>query len=181
VGMSPFATCFAQMPTLALVEVEIKDGSAHATSEYTVPWTADKAFSVGHNVAWHSKHDPITSKYERFPILVWYEFPAENTFIPGQVSFRGRQDTAKAILQTPKQWQFIGSNDSRCGKFGTWTVLCEDRSNYDGPNVGWTKYCDVDEKINKKYRCLGIKILNNKQEAGVASLRDVRMWKKVYE
>ena len=176
----PFITsvCFS---ALALAEVEIKDGSAHATSEHPAPWTADKAFNVGHNVAWSSKHDPITNKYDRFPILVWYEFPAENTFIPGRVSFRGRQDTDEGRAQTPTQWQFVGSNDARCGKFGKWTVLCEDRSNFDIPITAWTKYCDVDEKIFKKYKCLGINVLNAKFNGGHTSFRDVRMWEKMYE
>ena len=166
---------------MALAEVEIKDGSAHATSEYPAPWTADKAFSVGHNVAWHSKFDPITKAYDRFPILVWYEFPAENTFIPGRVSFRARQDEIKLKNQIPGQWQFVGSNDAKCNKFGKWTVLCEDLSNHVDPNLCWTKYCNVEDKILKKYKCLGINVLNSNYEGGSATLRDVRMWEKIFE
>ena len=42
----------------------------------------------------------------------------------------------------------------------------------------WTKFCEVDEKILTKFRCLGISVLNTKHPRGVVSLKDVRIWKK---
>merc|ERR1711872_436503 len=115
------------MPTLALTEVEITGGSAHATSVYPES-KAEYAFSDKSH--WHLGRDS-PGKYSRFPVLVWYEFPEEKLFVPGRVSFRGRQDSTLTVVQqqTPSEWQFVGSNDQSCGKFGTWTVLCEDRSN----------------------------------------------------
>jgi len=181
IGVPVFGLTSATVTTLALAEVEIKDGTAHATSVHSASWTADKAFSVGHNEGWHNKPDPITKKQERFPILVWYEFPAENSFIPGRVSFRARQDTDEGINQLPAQWQFVGSNDPTCGKFGKWTILCEDYSNNAISTLGWTKYCHVEQNILKRFKCLGINVMNSKNIFGSASLRDMRMWEKIID
>ena len=78
----------------------------------------------------------------------------------------------------PTVWQFVGSNDASCGEFGRWAVLCEDKSNAGYPTKYWTKYCDVDDKIVTKFRCLGISVLNTHNVHGVACLKDVRIWKK---
>merc|ERR1712200_354563 len=154
---------------------EITGGSAHSTSVHET-WKPLDAFREDSSRGFHSR------KPERYPVLVWYEFPEEKLFVPGRVSFRGRQDAGLAPpLQTPSEWQFIGSNDQTCGKFGKWTILCEDRTNVGPATMSSTKYCDVDEKIFKKFKCLGISILNNRDKTGHASFRDVRMWEKVYE
>merc|ERR1739838_33534 len=78
--------------TNALAEVEIRGGSAHSTTEGLDLWTADKAFTPGHDTGFQSKprnqsnpRDP--AECVPFPITVWYEFPAENIFMPGRVSF----------------------------------------------------------------------------------------------
>ena len=191
---------------LAITEMKMRDGSAHATSEHPAPWTADKAFILGHANAWHAG-----SMVDGFPAMVWYEFPGDKTFVPARVSFRPRQDCC--VDEAPTVWQFIGkggiempifnivfcngvmyiciskiafeqylgSNDEKCGKYGSWTVLCEDQSNSGYTSKYWTKYCDVDEKIYKKFRCLGISVLNTKNAGRSLSLKDVRMWKKKYE
>ena len=86
---------------MAIAEVEIRDGRARATSNYPAPWTADKAFILGHAYAWHAGKNP-----ELFPAMVWYEFPAENTFAPGRISFRPRKDCC--LDEAPTVWQFIG-------------------------------------------------------------------------
>ena len=62
----------------AISEVEFKDGVAHATSVYSQNWTADKAFILGHATGW--RHNPTA--FVIFPILIWYEFPADKTFVP---------------------------------------------------------------------------------------------------
>ena len=90
---------------LAIAEVEIRDGSAHATSNHPAPWTADKAFIIGHANAWHNGLDLVLTL---FPSMVWYEFPLEKTFAPARISFRPRQDCPTCIDQGPTVWQFIG-------------------------------------------------------------------------
>jgi len=157
-------------PVPSLVEVVFEGGSAHATSENS-EWTADKAFIQGHAKAWHNS-DAI------LPSMVWYEFPASRAFVPGRISFRGRQDCC--LEQGPTMWQFVGSNDEVCSKSGHWTVLCEDKSNSGYPHKAFTKYCDVDEKILTQFRCLGVSVLNSGQKNSATALKDLRMWKKVY-
>ena len=76
-------------PVPALSEVLFEGGSAHATSEHTPPWTADKAFARNHGNAWINS---LATNERIFPEIVWYEFPAGKTFVPGRVSFRPRQD-----------------------------------------------------------------------------------------
>ena len=167
------------MTVPAISEVEIKGGSAHATSSYGGPWTPEAAFILGHSYAWHNKCNPAPCN--PFPDTVWYEFPADAAFVPARVSFRPRQDCCHE--QTPTIWQFVGSNDENCGKFGNWTVLCEDKSDTVVPTKAWTKYCDVDDTISKRFRCLGISGLNNryKIKEGYMSLKDVRFWRKTYQ
>ena len=109
--------------------------------------------------------------------MIWYGFPADAAFVPARVSFRSRQDCCQD--EGPTVWQFVGSNDENCGKFGNWTVLCEDKSDTGYHTKAWTKYCDVDDKIFKRFRCLGISGLNSRSKNHL-SLKDVRFWKKVY-
>ena len=76
-------------------------------------------------------------------------------------------------------WQFVGSNDQNCGKFGNWFVLCEDLSKSGYRNEYFTKYCDVDEKVMTKFRCLGISVLNT-LDGERAWIKDMRMWRRDY-
>jgi len=176
-GAASESSTFKSFPVSAISEVVFEGGSAGATSIHRAPWTPDKAFSRGHSHAWHNANEAADRV---FPDIVWYEFPAGKSFVPGRVSFRGRQDCC--LNQTPTVWQFVGSNDESCGKYGNWSILCGDNSNAAYPNKFWTKYCDVDDKITTAFRCLGIMVLNTHEDKnGAASLRDVRMWKKVYQ
>jgi len=159
-------------PVPSLVEVAFEGGSAHATSEAGAPWTADKAFILGHAKAWHNARAIL-------PSMVWYEFPSSRAFVPGRISFRGRQDCC--LDEAPTMWQFVGSNDEICSKSGHWTILCEDKTNSGYPHKAFTKYCDVDEKILTQFRCLGVSVLNSQHKDSITSLKDVRMWKKVYD
>ena len=156
---------------MALTEVRFQGGSAQSTSQAGPPWTADKAFILGDANAWHNSRGI-------FPSTVWYEFPTGQRFVPGRVSFRARQDCCQD--QGPTMWQFVGSNDETCDRFSHWTVLCQDLSGSGYPHRAWTKYCDVDEKINTEFRCLGISVLNTGHKDPAASLKDVRMWKKAF-
>ena len=158
----------------AISEVEFKDGVAHATSFYDHNWTADKAFILGHATGW--RHNPTA--FVIFPILIWYEFPADKTFVPAGISFRPRNDNAPN--EGPTMWKYVGSNDAKCSKAGNWTVLCEDLSDAGYRTKFTTKYCDVDDKSTRKFRCLGIMVLNTHHDGGVTALKDVRMWKKLY-
>jgi len=172
-GVASEGIASESFPVPAISEVLFEGGSARTTSEHPAPWTPDKAFSSGHAHAWHN------SAVRIFPEIVWYEFPAGKSFVPGRVSFRGRQDCC--LDEAPTVWQFVGSNDETCGKLGQWSILCGDNSNAGYPHKFWTKYCDVDDKITTSFRCLGIMVLNSHSVHGAASLRDVRMWKKVYQ
>jgi len=172
-GTSSSSSSSQLFPVPSLVEVVFEGGSAHATSEIPDGWTADKAFirGRGHSKGWHNNGEIL-------PSMVWYDFPASKAFIPGRISFRGRQDCCP--LDAPTMWQFVGSNDEICSKSGHWTVLCEDKSNSGYPHKAFTKYCDVDEKILTQFRCLGVSVLNSGQVDSNTALRNVRMWKKVY-
>ena len=149
--------------------MEIKGGSAHATSSHGGPWTPEAAFIPGHANAWHNNRG-------LFPSMIWYGFPADAAFVPARVSFRSRQDCCQD--EGPTVWQFVGSNDVSCDKSGNWTVLCQDKSDTGYPTKAWTKYCDVDDKIFKRFKCLGISGLNSRSPSGILSLKDVRFWKK---
>ena len=156
--------------------MRFEGGSAHATTEHPPPWTADKAFILAHPNAWH-----VNSGVGRIlPHTVWYEFPAGKRFVPGRVSFRGRQDCS-CLDQTSTMWQFVGSNDEICNGASNWTILCQDLSGSGYPHKAWTKYCEVDDKITREFRCLGITVLNTGNKDGKASFKDVRMWKKVLQ
>ena len=159
----------------ALAEVRFEGGSAHATSSHPAPWTADKAFIRGHTNVWHND----IGDGRIFPQTVWYQFPAGSRFVPGRVSFRGRQDCCED--SAPAMWQFVGSNDETCNEFSRWSVLCQGLSKDSYPHKAWTQYCDVDDKIRSEFRCLGIAVLNIYREDGFAGVRDVRMWKKVFQ
>ena len=161
---------------LLISEVEIKGGSAFATAYHPGRWAPENAFSAG-ELAWGGFQ--VT-----FPAIVWYKFPANATFPPARVSFQARADpTAAHGVHTdgPVAWQFLGSNDPVCGRFGNWTVLCEDTSNAPFPSPYWTKYCDVHEATWTPFHCLGISVWNTESPAGNVALRNVRMWRKVAE
>jgi hypothetical protein len=62
---------------LTLQEVQFVGGKAQATTTFS-DWTAAKAFKYGDAKGWHA--GLISNKAERFPVLIWYEFPADKTF-----------------------------------------------------------------------------------------------------
>jgi len=158
-------------PVASMAEVEITGGTAKATSYHSSDWLPINAFTLGHAYGWH-----IASPYGMFPHIVWYEFPAGKTFVPARVSFHPDNRPERG----PTIWQFVGSNDPTCGKFGHWTVLCEDLSDAAFRNKHAIKFCHVDEKILREFRCLGITVLGTHVNNGAACVRDVRMWKKVF-
>ena len=105
-----------------------------------------------------------------------YDFPLEKAFVPAEVSFRPRQigNTAHA----PTKWQFVATNDAACDQNAAWAILCEDLSGAGYKSQGDIKFCSVPIQFNTKFRCFGIRILQNTNgiEAGLQSLR---FWEKV--
>merc|ERR1711915_704510 len=160
-------------PVSPIAEVEIIGGTARATGTNSgSEWSPTNAFKLRQTYGWHN------ADYGMFPFMIWYEFPAGKTFVPARVSFHPRQDCCTE--RGPTIWQYVGSNNPTCGKFGNWTVLCEDLSNAGYRDKYAIKFCHVDEKILRVFRCLGISILGTHCKGGAASLKDVRMWKKVF-
>ena len=157
----------------SIAEVAITGGTAKATTYHSSPWLPINAFTLGHKYGWH-----IANPYGMLPQMIWYEFPAGKTFVPARVSFHPRQDCCPE--RGPSVWQFVGSNDSTCGKYGNWTVLCEDLSNAAFPDKYAIKFCHVDDKILSEFRCLGISVLRTRANNGAASMKNIRMWKKVF-
>merc|ERR1712168_1472709 len=156
---------------MGLTEGKFEGGSANATKEDLPTWAAANAFILGAYYGW-------ANTGEILPSTVWYEFPVGQQFVPARVSFR-TYDASSGQYAT--MWQFVGSNDETCQRFGNWTVLCQDLSGSGYRGNAWTKYCNVDENITTEFRCLGIAVLNNGgRDDASTSLKDVRMWKKEF-
>ena len=110
-----------------------------------------------------------------------YDF--RNAFVPARVSFRPRLSDGCGVSGYwcgATKWQFIGSNDEKCGRYSKWTVLCEDLSGKHFERMGQSKYCTVDDAQTKAFRCLGISVLDTSYP-GVSevSLGGIKMWQKV--
>ena len=95
--------------------------------------------------------------------------------------YRDHGTLQMAQEQIPSQWEFVGSNDERCDGGGRWTVLCRSLVDDLIPTAAWTKHCDVRRNVFKKFRCLGINVLNSRHKAGAVSLGSVRMWERTYD
>jgi len=164
-------------PVRVIKEVPITHGKAGASSSWeAAPWAnPESAFRQDIKQAWASARYPNDVRTP-FPHLIWYDFPAEKAFIPAEVSFRARQDGHSAAA--PTKWQFVGTNDLTCDEKAAWAILCEDLSGAGYKSEGDIKFCSVSERINRKYRCLGVRILQNGNgvETGLQSLR---FWEKV--
>ena len=107
-----------------------------------------------------------------------YDFPQEKAFVPAEVTFRTRQDAH--IVYGPTKWQFVATNDQTCNENAAWAILCEDLSGNGFKNQGDIKFCSVPFQLQKKFRCLGIRVLQNGNgiETGIQSLR---FWEKVHD
>ena len=69
----------------SITEVEIKGGSAKATSVHSSSWNPEEAFKTTTKTGWHNKANPDQAA---FPEMIWYEFPANAAFYPARISFR---------------------------------------------------------------------------------------------
>ena len=158
-----------------IVEVDFIEGVAGASStfgEKEIAAAAAAGFMInGTTKLWHSgpKSNP-----EPLPHFIWYDFRVRQ-LSPDRISFRPRRGTFYAAKnQTPTKFQFIGSNDAVCSTKSNWIVLCENLSGKPVESQEETRGCRVNKR-HAKFRCLGIKILDNLVQ-GVSSLRGIRMW-----
>ena len=134
-------------------------------------------FVMGHCRAYSvSRSSTISRKF--WLIDCRYDFPEGKAFVPAEVSFRPRQDIPTGWQHSPTKWQFVGTNDATCNQNSAWAILCEDLSGAGYKTNNDIKFCSVPLHLNRKYRCLGIRILQNTNvwETGLQSLR---FWEKV--
>ena len=144
-----------------------KKGKAGASSCFSGNRKAQFAFlpEVELKIGWGTKRN------EPLPAHIWYEF--ERLICPGKIMFR----PLKKVL-TPKEYQFIGSNDQECKSNSNWEALCEksneEFSDFDNDWEG----CEVDaSKVGtEKYRCLGLKILATGNNRGAAALSSIKIF-----
>ena len=158
----------------AIAEVAFINGSAHATSDDSrLP---PKAFIVGNKDAfWHSGGD--AKHWAVYPKMIWYDFAIGDGFVPARITFQSCQNGNGCPTYTPSIWEFVGSNDDVCSKSGDWTILCRDYSDVQPRNIYAIKRCDVEGRVEKKFRCLGINILSTHGQYSMVS--NIRMWQKV--
>ena len=95
-----------------------------------------------------------------------------------QVSFQPAQKGA-ATQRAPTSYQFVGSNDAVCNDAAIWTVLCEDLTDRAWRNFWEVRYCKVKPEIREKFRCLGLRVLANRDSNGWTTLRNIRMWERI--
>jgi len=160
--------------TEAIAEVAFINGSAYATSYYDSHPPAHAFIEGNKDFYWHSYGD---AKYKGlFPKMIWYDFSIGNGFVPARITFQSAQRSEADTTYVPSIWEFVGSNDDVCSKSGDWTILCRDYSDVQPRNRYAIKRCDVEERVEKKFRCLGINILSSHTEWGIVS--NIRMWRK---
>jgi len=164
-------------PVRVIKEVPTTHGKAGASSSWRGgPW-ANPANALRQDIkeGWASGIFPNDVRTP-FPHLIWYDFPAEKAFIPAEVSFRPRQ--AGSTQLAPTKWQFVGTNDATCDEKAAWAILCEDLSGAGYKSQGDIKFCSASVQINRKYRCLGIRILQN-GSGSETDLQSLRFWERV--
>ena len=160
-------------------KIAFEDGTPGGSSYYNDKARPAAAFSQ------EKKHQYWLSgetkgQSDPLPFFVWYKFksPIGN---PIKMSFKPRPENLNnAKKQTPKSFQFIGSNDNNCTGSSDWSVLCD--GFYDDPveSVEEVRGCQVQKGValsdhHVMYRCLGIKILAL-HSGTAASLCNLMMW-----
>ena len=111
-----------------------------------------------------------------------YDF--RTAFVPGRVSFRPRlsDGCGSGHWCGATKWQFIGTNDEKCGRYSKWTILCQDLSGKPFERMGQSKYCTVADDKRKAFRCLGISVLDTSYTGNSeVSLGGIKMWRKILE
>ena len=154
-------------------EICFEGGIADASSSYDgiVPALA----FLNNGSIWHSGSEENAASSSLF---VWYEFKLPVKY-PIKLSFEPRPVTSQQ--QTPKQFQFVGTNDKDCSKTSQWSVIC-DGFYAEEPETGEIRGCEAQkEKVmdslrrHREFRCLGIKILAV-HWGQFAAMRNVKMW-----
>ena len=118
----------------------------------------------------------LTGQSQPLPFFMWYQFktPVRDAF---KMSFEPRPDNLKlAKRQTPKSFQFIGSNDIPCSESSDWSVICSALYSESVESTEEVRGCQAPVH-HSKYRCLGIKILAIHSHKD-ASLSHMMMWSK---
>ena len=72
----------------------------------------------------------------------------------------------------------MGSNDERCDEKSAWAILCEDLSGTNFRKMNENKFCAVPAQMNKRFRCLGIRLLASEKSVKTC-LQSLRFWEKV--
>jgi len=164
-------------PVDRIKEVKFNGGVAGASTFYTSDWLPDEAFRFNQpeGQGWHS--GPHEGPSQTLPVMIWYDFKSSGVQ-PAEVSFQPAQ-SGNTLQKAPSSYQFVGSNDSVCDLYATWTILCEDLSDREWRSINEIKYCKVKSEIREKFRCLGLRVLNNRYGDGWVALRNIRMWEKI--
>ena len=118
---------------------------------------------------------------KNLPAMIWHEFLVPGS--PAKVSFKPRNILKKAMLMTPKEFEFIGSEDRSCNneESTTWTTLCHRSYADDHPfNKTESRGCKIDGNPQRNhqqlYRCLGIKVTKVMENGQPAALRKIQIW-----
>jgi len=155
--------------------VDFDGGVAGATHTWDNNWLPANAFRKNRPVdkAWHSGKSG-----SNFPIMIWYDFKSRSIDV-AEMSFQPGQSKAEYLGKTPTSYQFVGSNDKVCNDSATWAVLCEDLSNRPWTRYSEVRYCKVKPEVKKKFRCFGIRVLNNRVTSGQTNMRNIRFWERI--
>jgi len=172
-----FGQVAVPFPVDRIKEVKFAGGVAGASTHYSINWLPDEAFRFDQPVAqgWHT--GPEGGPPQTLPVMIWYDFKSSG-IQPAEVSFQPSQ-AGEYVQRAPTSYQFVGTNDAVCDLYATWTVLCEDLSDRQWRSITEVKYCKVKPEVREKFRCLGLRVLNNRHGDGWVSLRNIRMWERV--
>ena len=119
---------------------------------------------------WCSRSQPL-------PHFIWYQF--KETFRPAKVTFLPRNnDWDQAVVKTPTQFQFIGTNDENCNPNSVWTILCADLTANSPSSFYGIRQCKVDAPLiaDQLFRCLGLKVLKVGEGVQMACVHRIRFW-----
>jgi len=166
-------------PVNRIKEVKFFGGSADATSFLDHNWMPEEGFQkqMAINNGWHIGPIKGPRAAQNLPVMIWYDFKTRS-IKPAEVSIQPAQ-SGGATQGAPSSWQLVGSNDVHCDDDSAWTVLCEDLSDRKWRNYWEVRYCRVKPEMNEKFRCMGLRVLNNQRSDGWTSLRNIRLWERV--
>ena len=169
------------MTELIAKEVAFKDGIPDGSSFHSARSAPAIAYlSKDENRHWHSGQPRDKGGPDPPPYFLWYRFKIPISY-PVKISFMPRHPNFKnAKVQTPKSFQFVGTNDDNCSCTSDWSILCDGFYGTLPKSSEDIRSCEVKKSAVKtsgqyEYRCLGIKILAV-HSGDYASLRSLKMW-----